>query len=750
MLDVRRLSLVKLISVAAALLFVSVVSLSGNLPPLHGGIGNFLERKLEYFSGQQARTGQLHASSKLAERSGGVMATINVANAAQLSAALSSANAGDTILLAAGNYGDFSISNLSFTSHVTIESADAANPAIFRSLSISGSRGLTFENLDVHFTPTSTTVAWDNAVLVKNSSDLVFAHNEITGGDAVNGVAPTATSLNSTGNILGWPCGRAMTITGSSNIQVLDNDMSTFERGMVLSDVAGLTISGNDIHDTRKSPIGGGDVSNTVISGNYLHDVNPWEWGQTYGDHADFIHIWTVPTSQTGASDGLVITGNFISQGQGTAILGIYLDDNSNGLGFTHTEIDGNVIYNGNLQGIRIENTSGAVDGNVLLQSSGELKVGPYILVRDGSTASITHNVLSSTDLEGLTGDSRGNILVQSIDSSLPNFSGNLEGDMLTWAEAMQIRQHFTGETYTLTSTLAWGDAGLVTNITDGGTTGGSIDGGTTSDPTQVPSSDGSSYDVLIDGTNAADQLSATGNGIVWVHGLGGNDVIIGNAGNHSLFGDAGNDTYVVSDTATKVVELAGQGTDTVQSSIDYTLPDNVENLVLQSGSHVGTGNALDNVITGNNDGNTLSGLGGNDTLNAGSGDDKLYGGDGNDTLIGGAGNDVMYGGAGNDTFVYSNADLGSRRVSYVDTIMDFAIGDKIDLSSIDAATKGRGNNAFTFIGDADFTGTAGQLHYYTDGSHTYICGDRNGDRVADFTICLDGLHTLHASDFVL
>jgi hypothetical protein len=81
---------------------------------------------------------------------------------------------------------------------------------------------------------------------------------------------------------------------------------------------------------------------------------------------------------------------------------------------------------------------------------------------------------------------------------------------------------------------------------------------------------------------------------------------------------------------------------------------------------------------------------------------------------------------------------------------MDFATGDKIDLSSIDAATRGRGNNAFTFIGDADFTGTAGQLHYYTDGSHTYICGDRNGDKVADFTICLDGLHTLHSSDFVL
>jgi Ca2+-binding RTX toxin-like protein len=341
-------------------------------------------------------------------------------------------------------------------------------------------------------------------------------------------------------------------------------------------------------------------------------------------------------------------------------------------------------------------------------------------------------------------------VLVESIDPSMSNFSGNLAGDTLTWAEAMQIRQHFTGETYTLGSSLPWDSAGLLTSIggvTDG-STGGTTDQ-TTPDPVQVPSSD-SSPDVVIDGTNGADQLSAVGNGVVWVHGLGGNDTITGNSGNHSLFGDAGNDTYVVNDTATQVIESAGQGTDTVRASIDYTLTDNVENLVLQSGAHAGTGNSLDNVITGNNDGNMLSGLGGNDTLNAGSGNDKLYGGDGNDRLIGGAGNDVLYGGAGNDTFVYTSADLGSKRVSYVDTIMDFATGDKIDLSSIDAATRGRGNNAFTFIGDADFTGTAGQLHYYTDGSHTYICGDRNGDKVADFTICLDGLHTLHSSDFVL
>jgi len=683
------------------------------------------------------------------------MATINVANAAQLSAALSSANAGDTILLAAGNYGDVTISNVSFSSAVNIQSADPTNPAVFRSITLNGSHELAFDNIEVHFTPNSTTVAWDSAIRIQSCSGISVTHSEILGGLAVNGIDPSETTLDSTQNVLGYPTARGVFVMNSTDVQITSNDISTFYKGVIMSDVSNVTITNNQIHDLRGTPISGGDVSQAVITGNYLHDITPWNFSAA-GDHGDFIHIWTQPTTQTTASTGLVISDNFLDQGNGTAVLGIYLDDNNNGLGFTNVQLDDNVIYNGEHQGIRLENvTYSKADGNIMLQSSGAIQYGPGFNISGNSTGlSITNNVISGLDLTHLTGDSRGNVLVQSVDSSLANFSGNLEGDTLTWAEAMQIRQHFTGESYTLGSALSWDGAGLLTTVGDvvGGVTDGTSGGTTdqaTSDPITAPSSD-SSPDVVIDGTNGADQLSAVGNGVVWVHGLGGNDTITGNSGNHSLFGDAGNDTYVVNDTATQVIESAGQGTDTVRASIDYTLTDNVENLVLQSGAHAGTGNSLDNVITGNNDGNMLSGLGGNDTLNAGSGNDKLYGGDGNDRLIGGAGNDVLYGGAGNDTFVYTSADLGSKRVSYVDTIMDFATGDKIDLSSIDAATRGRGNNAFTFIGDADFTGTAGQLHYYTDGSHTYICGDRNGDKVADFTICLDGLHTLHSSDFVL
>jgi Ca2+-binding RTX toxin-like protein len=128
--------------------------------------------------------------------------------------------------------------------------------------------------------------------------------------------------------------------------------------------------------------------------------------------------------------------------------------------------------------------------------------------------------------------------------------------------------------------------------------------------------------------------------------GMAGNDWLDGGTGADSLEGSSGNDTFVVDNTGDGVTETANQGTDTVRSSVNFTLPLNVEILVLTGAAVEGTGNGIGNTITGNARDNTLRGEGGNDSLDGGGGageTDRLNGGPAADTFVLGGGSARHY-----------------------------------------------------------------------------------------------------------
>src|SRR2546427_4563801 len=249
-----------------------------------------------------------------------------------------------------------------------------------------------------------------------------------------------------------------------------------------------------------------------------------------------------------------------------------------------------------------------------------------------------------------------------------------------------------------------------------------------------VQFADGTTWDVatlkektrFITGTDGPDFLHGHELNDV-ITGLGGDDILDGGLGEDTLIGGPGDDTYMVDDPLDQVIEAPGEGTDAVRSSVNYMLPDNVEDLTLLDSARLGfsdfgdpqlseratfgIGNALDNVLTGITADNVLDGGAGNDTLIGGiegfqgeggfipgSGNDILIGGagndilegvDGNDTLVGGPGNDLLLGGTGDDTYCF-NLSRGD------DTIDDGNLGGYVGIGS-SAGGGGGGNNTVVF-----------------------------------------------------
>ena len=164
-----------------------------------------------------------------------------------------------------------------------------------------------------------------------------------------------------------------------------------------------------------------------------------------------------------------------------------------------------------------------------------------------------------------------------------------------------------------------------------------------------------------------------------------GNDLnnrLDGGLGADTLEGGAGNDTYVIDQTGDTIIEQAGGGIDTVESSFGYTLAANLENLTLLDGAEWGFGNAAGNVINGN------------------AGFNALYGGEGNDTLIANGGSDELWGGAGDDRYVFR---LGDGNVRVTDNQGSDTVFIGNDLTQNDLATSRVGNDlVLSVIGGTD------------------------------------------------
>ncbi|RVU16340.1 calcium-binding protein [Methylobacterium oryzihabitans] len=205
--------------------------------------------------------------------------------------------------------------------------------------------------------------------------------------------------------------------------------------------------------------------------------------------------------------------------------------------------------------------------------------------------------------------------------------------------------------------------------------------------------------------------------------GNGGANILDGRGGADTMLGGLGNDTYVVDDPGDVVTELAGQGFDSVLTSLaTYTLADNVESLAYTGpGNFVGTGNDLANLITG---------------------------GIRSDRLDGGAGADTMVGGIGNDTYLVDNPGdvVVEKKGEGIDRVLastSYTLGDNVETLQFgtSASLAGTGNDiANLLVGNrgANVLDGRGGADTLTGGlgNDTFVfrAGEAQGDVVTDFT----------------
>ncbi len=193
-------------------------------------------------------------------------------------------------------------------------------------------------------------------------------------------------------------------------------------------------------------------------------------------------------------------------------------------------------------------------------------------------------------------------------------------------------------------------------------------------------------------GNDAANLLRGSA-GDDLLEGLLGADTLDGAAGADTMAGGDGNDTYLITDPGDVVIELPGEGFDTVVVSTDWTLGLGIEGVQLLGSGHALTGNAEHNVLSGN---------AGSDTLDGGGGDDVGLGGDGDDVLICTDGHDTLSGGSGDDRFEIHGGGGGH--------VEDFLGHDTIDASDAtgDCSIDLSGEGASTIDGESCDLGQGG------------------------------------------
>ncbi|MDT8853546.1 S8 family serine peptidase [Paracoccaceae bacterium Fryx2] len=467
-------------------------------------------------------------------------------------------------------------------------------------------------------------------------------------------------------------------VDGTYVLQGVENVVGSNYNDVITGDGANNTLSGNDGNDSIRGESGidvlTGGAGNDTLNGGLFKDTS-------YGGDGD---------------DTFQITGTDIA------------DDVYGGAGTDTLDVSGYNVF-----GFVVNLATGTYD---YPPGFG----GPFV-IQD------VENVIGSNQADIITGNAANNVLtggggVDTVLGGAGNDTIRSGGDGAYYGEAGDDLM-FAGLT-SFSETIDGGDGTDTLDTTSFGSglyTINMITGATNYAESFLNFENlitGATNDSVI-GTGGANSIT-TGDGADTIFGGAGNDTLVGGAGNDlldagtgsdAMAGGLGDDTYVT-DGGDSIWEAAGAGTDTVRSSVSYTLTANVENLTLLGAAAInGAGNALNNVLQGNAANNTLNGGTGSDTLAGGAGDDT-YVTDGGDTIWEAAG-------AGTDTVRSSVSYTLTANVENLTLLGAAAINGAGNALNNVLQGNAAGNILYSNGGNDTMAGAAGDDTYVIDGGDT-------------------------------
>jgi hypothetical protein len=705
------------------------------------------------------------------------MSTVTVSSTAGLLQALSGAQSGDTILLAAGSYSNVLLQNFNFTGNVTITSADPTHRAMLSDLQILRSSGITLSGVELNANAasfsglTATQVADPYPFRVTNSDRITLDHNYI------HGSLDNDPSNDRSG----------LMVANSTHVTAEYNEFQQLSFGIAHSMSTYVDFSNNYFHEIRSDGIHGSS-SYATITNNYFTNFSP-----AVGDHPDSIQFFAENT--TSAPHDLLISGNVYVRGSGSPIEGIFLRlVDSSPLKFTNVQITDNLIAGATMHGVTVLGGQNlTVEGNTIVPfadyTSTWVWIGNSIQVQESNNTagSFIYGSTTNTSWTPTTGNT--NITVSNDVVGQVAVDGGLTA-LSAWLALhpdfnMDPLAVSTGATGATGSTDVKGgttvdatapppptdlsldpstDSGVVGDnitqdtvvridgkVTEGGTTVSLLSGETTIGSTTADSTGSFSLVCsmpLTDGLHELQAISTSTSGIASSASSSVSVTIDSVAPTSDLI-----DFSLTRSGKSETVHLAGTASDNLGGAVAVSLyrdgtlvhtdPDGSGGWSFSdtTNAHVHTYTVKSTDVAGNvADASHSLVLGSSSAEN-------VKGTSGSDLIWGAGGADNLTGGGGADTFIYTSAGdaplpslLKNGKFMATESITDFASGDKIDLSA---------------LGHLTFDGQSSSAHshaidWYMSGGNTFVIADVNGDNRADMMIQLVGAHQLSASDFML